>query len=211
IHGRRDKARSHSLLESETRARHCCNRLDLSGRRRPRTGSTILLLRRFERRPFDYEGRHCIQWCPRDARECNTRPRPGRGAGKMPVVARMSAPNSAQLLVVGTKLAMIGRLTFVLLFVSSIANASPLSPGQVVVVDGDTVRIAGETFRLVGFDAPETYRARCPSERELGNRATFRLRQLVAGGGLDLERVACSCASGTEGTRRCNYGRSCGT
>jgi hypothetical protein len=30
----------------------------------------------------------------------------------------------------------------------------------------------------------------CPSERELGNRATFRLRQLVAGGGLDLERVA---------------------
>jgi endonuclease YncB( thermonuclease family) len=45
----------------------------------------------------------------------------------------------------------------------------------------------------------------------LGNRATFRLRQLVAGGGLDLERVACSCASGTEGTRRCNYGRSCGT
>jgi len=97
----------------------------------------------------------------------------------------MSAPNSAQLLVVGTKLAMIGRLTFVLLFVASIANASPLSPGQVEVVDGDTVRIAGETFRLVGFDAPETYRARCPSERELGNRATFRLRQLVAGGGSD--------------------------
>jgi hypothetical protein len=32
----------------------------------------------------------------------------------------------------------------------------------------------GETFRLVGFDAPETYRARCPSERDLGNRATFR-------------------------------------
>ena len=123
----------------------------------------------------------------------------------------MSAPNSAQLLVVGTKLAMIGRPIFVLLFVASIANASPLSPGQVEVVDGDTIRIAGETFRLVGFDAPETYRARCPSERELGNRATFRLRQLVAGGGLDLERVACACRSGTEGTPRCNYGRSCGT
>jgi endonuclease YncB( thermonuclease family) len=93
----------------------------------------------------------------------------------------------------------------------SMVNASPLDPGQVEVVDGDTVRIAGETFRLVGFDAPETYRARCPSERELGNRATFRLRQLVAGGGLDLERVACSCRAGTEGTPRCNYGRSCGT
>src|SRR5262245_63675939 len=93
-------------------------------------------------------------------------------------------------------------------FCASIANASPVDRNHVEVLDGDTVRIAGETFRLVGFDAPETYRARCPSERELGNRATFRLRQLRAGGGLDLERVACSCASGTEGTRRCNYGRS---
>jgi hypothetical protein len=34
-----------------------------------------------------------------------------------------------------------------------------------------------------GFDAPETCRARCAGERELGNRATFRLRQLIAGGG----------------------------
>jgi endonuclease YncB( thermonuclease family) len=94
----------------------------------------------------------------------------------------------------------IGCFALALAFAVSMANASPLDPGQVDVVDGDTVRIAGETFRLVGFDAPETYRARCPSERELGNRATFRLRQLVAGGGLDLERVACSCASGTNAT-----------
>jgi endonuclease YncB( thermonuclease family) len=105
----------------------------------------------------------------------------------------------------------IGCFALALAFAASTANASHLDPGQVEVLDGDSVRIAGETFRLVGFDAPETYRARCPSERELGNRATFRLRQLVAGGGLDLERVACSCASETEGTRRCNYGRSCGT
>jgi endonuclease YncB( thermonuclease family) len=104
-----------------------------------------------------------------------------------------------------------GGVALLLTLVTSIANASPLSSGQVEVLDGDTIRVGGETFRLVGFDAPETYRARCPSERELGNRATFRLRQLVAGGGLDLERVACSCASGTEGTLRCNYGRSCGT
>jgi endonuclease YncB( thermonuclease family) len=95
-------------------------------------------------------------------------------------------------------------------FVASIANSAPIEPGQIEVVDGDTIRVAGETFRLVGFDAPETYRAKCPSERELGNRAAFRLRQLVVGGGLDLERIACSCRSGTEGTLRCNYGRSCG-
>jgi endonuclease YncB( thermonuclease family) len=106
---------------------------------------------------------------------------------------------------------LIGRSALALAFVASMANASPLDPAQVEVVDGDTIRIAGETFRLVGFDAPETYRARCSSERDLGNRATFRLRQLVAGGGLDLERIKCSCPTGTEGTRRCNYGRSCGT
>jgi endonuclease YncB( thermonuclease family) len=95
-------------------------------------------------------------------------------------------------------------------FCASIANASPVDPGQVEVLDGDTIQVAGETFRLVGFDAPETYRARCPSERELGNRATLRVRQLVATGGVDLERVPCACRIGTEGTPRCNYGRSCG-
>jgi micrococcal nuclease len=97
------------------------------------------------------------------------------------------------------------------IFATSMANASPIDPGQVEVLDGDTIRIASETFRLVGFDTPETYRAQCPSERDLGSRATFRLRQLVAGGDLDLERIGCSCPTGTEGTFRCNYGRSCGT
>jgi micrococcal nuclease len=101
-------------------------------------------------------------------------------------------------------------MILILTFIISIANASPLDPSQIEVVDGDTIRIAGETFRLVGFDAPETYRAQCSSERDLGNRATFRLRQLVAGGGIDLERVVCSCWPGTEGTPHCNYGRSCG-
>ncbi len=99
---------------------------------------------------------------------------------------------------------------FALALVTSIAIAAPIEPGQVEVVDGDTIRIAGETFRLVGFDTPETYPAKCKSERELGNRATFRLRQIVAGGGLDLERVRCACRPGTEGTPRCNHGRSCG-
>jgi endonuclease YncB( thermonuclease family) len=102
------------------------------------------------------------------------------------------------------------RFAFVLSFIVSIANAAPIEPAQIEVLDGDTIRIAGETFRLVGFDAPETYRARCPSERALGNRATFRLRQLVAGGGLDFEQIRCACHAGTEGTARCNYGRSCG-
>jgi endonuclease YncB( thermonuclease family) len=105
---------------------------------------------------------------------------------------------------------MISRIAFFLAFFAAIANASSVDRNQVEVLDGDTIRFAGETFRLVGFDAPETYRARCPSERELGNRATLRLKQIVAGGGLDFQRVACSCRPATEGTMRCNYGRSCG-
>ena len=112
----------------------------------------------------------------------------------MPVVARM-------------RLHYIGVLVG---FYASIANASPVDRNHIEVLDGDTIRIAGESFRLVGFDAPETYQARCLSESELGNRATFRLRQLIAGGDLDFERVACACRTGTEGTPRCNYGRSCG-
>jgi endonuclease YncB( thermonuclease family) len=105
---------------------------------------------------------------------------------------------------------MIG-LALVLILLAAPVQSAPIEPAQVEVLDGDTIRIAGETFRLVGFDAPETYRAQCPAERGLGNRAAFRLRQLVAGGGLDLLRVACACPAGTEGTPRCNYGRSCGT
>jgi endonuclease YncB( thermonuclease family) len=60
-----------------------------------------------------------------------------------------------------------------LLLISSNANSAPVEPGQIEVLDGDTIRVAEETFRLVGFDAPETYRAKCPSEHELGNRAAL--------------------------------------
>jgi endonuclease YncB( thermonuclease family) len=81
---------------------------------------------------------------------------------------------------------------------------------EVQVVDGDTVRVRGQVYRLVGFDAPESgSQARCAAERLLAERATARLRQLVARGPLQFEPVACSCPAGTEGTRRCNYGRLC--
>ena len=65
--------------------------------------------------------------------------------------------------------------------------------------------------RLVGFNAPETRRARCDAERQLGALATRRVRDLVKAGNLDYEPVACSCPAGTEGTMVCNYGRECGT
>jgi hypothetical protein len=92
------------------------------------------------------------------------------------------------------------------------ALGSPIEPGAIEVVDGDTIRAGGRTFRLVGFDTPETgNRARCESERTLAAAASRRLRHLIAAGGLDLERVACSCRPGTRVTSACNHGRLCGT
>ena len=93
----------------------------------------------------------------------------------------------------------------------SVGTADPIAPGAIEVIDGDTIRAQGRTVRLVGFDAPESgMRARCESERALAAKATFRLRQLVSSGGLDLELIPCSCRRGTEGTPHCNYGRACG-
>jgi endonuclease YncB( thermonuclease family) len=89
--------------------------------------------------------------------------------------------------------------------------SEPISPGAVQVIDGDTIRVGRVVYRLVGFDTPEVgSRAGCERERTLAAHATRRLRELVAGGGLDLSRVPCACPPDTEGTPRCNHGRLCG-
>jgi hypothetical protein len=55
------------------------------------------------------------------------------------------------------------------------------SRSDITVVDGDTVRSGGAIYRLVGFDTPERGdRALCDHERELAERASARLRSLVA-------------------------------
>jgi endonuclease YncB( thermonuclease family) len=95
---------------------------------------------------------------------------------------------------------------------TEIETRAPVSTTSVsiTVVDGDTVRANGQTYRLVGFDTPEAGAlARCERERKLADAASSRLRQLVANGQPALERVACSCPPGTEGTQQCNYGRLC--
>lgn len=104
-----------------------------------------------------------------------------------------------------------------IVFMTVIALASdpaPVSPRDVYVIDGDTIRVRGETYRLVGFDAPEIGRtARCELEVEKGFEAKAALVDLVhSGKPLTLQRVACSCPlSAPEGSQACNYGRRCGT
>lgn len=91
--------------------------------------------------------------------------------------------------------------------------AEPIDASRIRVIDGDTIRVDQKQpdVRLVGFNAPETRRAKCAAERELGGRATARLRDLVRSSALDFQFVACSCPPGTEGTQACNHGRKCGT
>lgn len=82
---------------------------------------------------------------------------------------------------------------------------------DIEVVGGDTVRNNGQIFRLVGFNTPEAgFNAQCSGEWALAKKATARLQQLLAGGVANLERVACACNPGTEGTQQCNHGRLCG-
>jgi endonuclease YncB( thermonuclease family) len=103
----------------------------------------------------------------------------------------------------------------VVVTVSLCAHAAwpaPITSDEIRVLDGDTIRLHQQKpdVRLVGFNAPETRRALCDFERDLGGKATARLRELVRSSKLDFEFVACSCPPGTEGTPICNYGRRCG-
>jgi micrococcal nuclease len=69
------------------------------------------------------------------------------------------------------------------------ALAEPIDRDQIEVMDGDTVRIAGERVRLIGFDTPEITEGqyRCDYERAWGERAAARLVQILDSGSIDIE------------------------
>ncbi|WP_342585732.1 thermonuclease family protein [Rhizobium acidisoli] len=98
---------------------------------------------------------------------------------------------------------------------STVTNVpSPTSKGRAnfTITDGDTIRLNnGTRVRLVGFNTPEKFEPMCSNEAKLGNRASERLRELVGhAASTNVSLVACSCKPGTQGTKKCNYGRSCG-
>jgi endonuclease YncB( thermonuclease family) len=89
-----------------------------------------------------------------------------------------------------------------LIAVSTPTNAEPINPADVHVIDGDTIRVHHNKpdVRPIGFNAPERAVLYAKRERELGTKATRRLRDLVRGGNLDFEFVPCACSPGTEET-----------
>lgn len=65
--------------------------------------------------------------------------------------------------------------------------ASPAgAQDRMQVIDGDTLRVAGERIRILGLDAPEMH-GECPRETRMARAATERLEQLVTDG-ITLER-----------------------
>jgi endonuclease YncB( thermonuclease family) len=102
---------------------------------------------------------------------------------------------------------------FLFIALSFPISAEPVDSADIRIFDGDTIRVYHEqpNVRLVGFNAPETGRAACAAERDLGAKATLRPRDLVGAGDLDFVYVTCSYPPGAQGTPTCNYGRDCGT
>ena len=61
--------------------------------------------------------------------------------------------------------------------------------GYNCVVDGDTIWLEGQNIRVADIDAPETHEPQCPAEKQLGDRATLRLQELVNSGAVTLQRI----------------------
>jgi endonuclease YncB( thermonuclease family) len=105
-------------------------------------------------------------------------------------------------------------LAFCLWILATVAAAEPIAPDEIDITDGDTIDARGYTWRLLGCDTPEFWsrNRKVPlCEKRLALLAAERLQQMVQGGGLTLTEKRCSCPESTIGTKRCNWGRKCGS
>lgn len=67
-----------------------------------------------------------------------------------------------------------------------IALASPSVSAQTTVIDGDTLRVNGQPFRIFGIDAPEKVQW-CAGDYPAGELSTRALEKLVQGGQVTCE------------------------
>lgn len=68
-------------------------------------------------------------------------------------------------------------MNFALLALAAVAI---YKPGEIEIVDGDTLRLPGEVLRVVSIDAPETeHRAECVAERYLGELAKRKAAEII--------------------------------
>lgn len=72
-------------------------------------------------------------------------------------------------------------LIFLFVVLPSLSLSEEIPSSMVYVVDGDTIDVAGTRIRLIGYDTPETYRAKCDLERDQGEQATLFLDALIHG------------------------------
>jgi endonuclease YncB( thermonuclease family) len=85
-------------------------------------------------------------------------------------------------------------LALAILLAAAPAEAETISGDRIHVIDGDTVVLPpiggarGEHVRLVGIDAPELSHPRCATETIAAREATAKLRQLLAGQPVTVER-----------------------
>lgn len=100
--------------------------------------------------------------------------------------------------IAATALLLIAAALFIVLVNPTSAAPTPSGAGDAEhvhwrVIDGDTFEDldTGDRYRLENIDTPETGpRARCPAERELGDRATARARAFIDGARrLDVRRT----------------------
>jgi endonuclease YncB( thermonuclease family) len=84
-------------------------------------------------------------------------------------------------------------------------HAEPINADAIAVVDGDTIDVGPDRYRLVGFDTPEIKTPRrkvSADERALATIASERLTELLRSSALDLTEVRCSCPAGQESSSR---------